>query len=66
MCSDLEYSKTAFNKLKWKRLKDIFTLAKNWVEVVKSIIIWYQAVQEEKKINKELRKYYHQVVGLDP
>lgn len=59
-------SKTAFNKLKWKRLKDMFTLAKNWVEVVKSIIIFYQAVQEEKRINRELRKYYDQVVGLTP
>ena len=51
--------------MKWKRLKDIFTLTKNWSEVVKSIIIWYQAVQEEKRINLELKKYANQVVGLD-
>lgn len=51
--------------MKWKRLKDIFTLAKNWSEVIKSIIIWYKAVQEEKRINKELKKYSNQVVGLD-
>lgn len=30
----------AFNKLKWKRLKDIFTLVKNWSEVFKSLIVW--------------------------
>ena len=59
-------SKTAFNKLKWKRLKDIITLAKNWVEVAKSVIIWYFAVQEEERINEELMKHENQVVGLDP
>ncbi|CDW81009.1 pex11 domain containing protein [Stylonychia lemnae] len=58
-------SKTAFNKMKWKRLKDIFTLAKNWSEVIKSIIIWYYAVQEENRINEELSKLENQVVGLD-
>jgi hypothetical protein len=35
------YSKKAFNKVKWKRIKDMFTLVKNWLSVMRSFIIWY-------------------------
>jgi hypothetical protein len=31
-------------------IKDIITLAKNWTEVFKSIIIWYRSIAKEKKI----------------
>ena len=51
------YSKKAFNKLKWKQLKDIFTLAKNWAEFVKSIIIWHRSVKKENEIDKKLEVY---------
>lgn len=39
-----EFSKNAFNKLKWKWIKDMFTLGKNLAEVCKSIIVWYQSL----------------------
>lgn len=45
----------------------MFTLAKNWSEVVKSVIVWYQALQLERRIIEELKdkKYDCQVVGHD-
>lgn len=46
------YSKKVFNKLKWKMIKDMITLAKNWTEVFKSLIIWYRTVEKEKKLYK--------------
>lgn len=38
--------KKIFNKLKWKRLKDVFSLIKNWTEVFKSIYIWYKTCKK--------------------
>jgi hypothetical protein len=53
----------AFNKLKWKRLKDMFTLVKNWSEVFKSLIVWQQSIFKEKKIFEELDQYDNKKVG---
>lgn len=54
-----------FNKVKWKRIKDMFTLGKNWAEVFKSIIIWYKSTIREQEIYEEMNKYDNQVVGVD-
>ena len=35
----------------------MFTLAKNWTEVCKSIIIWIRSVENEKKIYSELEQF---------
>jgi len=52
-----------FNKLKWKIIKDSITLAKNWTEVCKSLIIWYRTVEKEKKLYKQLEEYDAFIVG---
>jgi hypothetical protein len=49
--------------LKWKRLKDMFTLVKNWSEVFKSLIVWQQSIFKEKKIFEELDQYDNKKVG---
>lgn len=57
------FSKKVFNKLKWKIIKDSITLAKNWTEVCKSLIIWYRTVEKEKKLYKQLEEYDAFIVG---
>lgn len=52
-----------FNEVKWKMIKDMITLAKNWTEVFKSLIKWYRSIQKEKKLYKELEEYQDYIVG---
>ena len=52
-----------FNKVKWKQVKDMFTLAKNWTEVFKSLIIFYRSMQKERKIFEQLEQYDSCVVA---
>ena len=51
--------------MKWKQIKDIFTLAKNWSEVFKSFIVWQQSKEKERKIYIELDSFNSCLVG-DP
>ena len=44
-------------------MKDIITLAKNWTEVFKSIIVWYRSIEKEARIYKELQQYDNKIVG---
>lgn len=42
MIQDLiKFSKNVFKQVKWKWIKDYFTLIKNWTEVFKSVIVYY-------------------------
>jgi hypothetical protein len=49
--------------LKWKRIKDFCTLSKNWIEVFKSIIVWYHSIKEERLIVQEMESYNDEIVG---
>ena len=44
----------------------MFTLAKNWTEVFKSMIVWYRSVAKERRIYHELAQFDSAVVGDAP
>lgn len=48
--------KFVFKNVKWKRIKDLFTLVKNWASLIKSLLVWYRSIMQEKKIIEELDK----------
>lgn len=56
-------SEKVFNRKKWKKYKDIFSLIRNWFPLFRSIIVYKLTKKKLEKIHKELTAFDNQVVG---
>lgn len=56
-------SSKIFNRKKWKKYKDIFSLVRNWFPLFRSIILFRLTRKKLERLGQELSKFDNQVVG---